>query len=157
MTLSSRRMSTYIYIYIYIYSTILAFSYENLIFFSLNKYHDIHIHNRISVRQWPRRPGFNPMSSHTFGVLGYFGPYCWLLMSDSVSFLLPHLNLLGVFLSVKTQKEENEERKEVERKDIFSISTLFHLGVSRGFSVARNVLLAYLRTVVSPKSGIEIY
>ena len=47
---------------------------------------------------------------------------CWLLISDSVSFFLYHLNSLIVFLSVKAAKKEKERRKE-EREDIFSIST----------------------------------
>ena len=39
---------------------------------------------------------------------GYFGG-CWLLISDSVSFLLPHLNLQGIFLSVKAAKEKQKK------------------------------------------------
>ena len=80
---------------------------------------------------------------------------CWLLISDSVSLFLPNLISFGVFLFVKAAKEEKGGK--AEREDIFSISTLFHLGFSHGYSVVRNLVLNYLRTAVSPKSGVEIY
>ena len=47
---------------------------------------------------------------------------CWLLISDSVSFFLLHLN------SLASIKAANEEKEEAERGDIFLISTLFCLG-----------------------------
>ena len=56
---------------------------------------------------------------------------------------------------MKAAKEEKERR--LEREDIFSISTLFHLEFFHSYSVVRSVSLNYLRTVISPKSAIEIY
>ena len=66
-----------------------------------------------------------------FWGFGMTRPKDWLLISDSVSFFLTHLNSRGVFLSVKLQRKEKEGRKKT-RKDVFSILTSFHLGFSHG-------------------------
>ena len=69
-------------------------------------------------------------------------------------FFLPHLICWVSCLWMLQRKNKEGRRRE---KDFFSISTLFYLGFSHRYSVARNVILNYLRTVVSPKSGSEMY
>ena len=58
---------------------------------------------------------------------------------------------------MKAAKELLKKRRKEEREDIFLIPTLFHLELLHGYSVAKNDFLDYLRIVISPKSGIEIY
>ena len=58
-------------------------------------------------------------------------------------FFLPHLNLL----SVKAAKEE----KEGDEYGRYLLDLNFIFGFLHGYSVARNVFLDYLSTVVSPK------
>ena len=79
--------------------------------------------------------------------------HCWLLISNSIS--SSYLILIHWHLLVCEGCKGITEKKE--REDIVSISTLFYLGFLHGNSIAKNVFLNYLRTAISPKSGIEIY
>ena len=75
----------------------------------------------------PQKPGEGAeriksrrMSCDHYGVLEYFSHCCWLLIPDTFSFFLPHLNSLASLLSVKAAKELLvKRRKEVKIPFIF--------------------------------------
>ena len=102
--------------------------------------------------------------TNVYGVTGYFRSLLVirLLVIDIWlrSFLLNLILIrrrIVIYEGWKGITVEKKKKRKDEREDIFSISTLFHLGFSHGYSVTRNVSLDYLRIVVSPKSGVEIY
>ena len=87
-----------------------------------------------------------------FFFVGYFG--FWFLIVDSVAFFLPHLNSLT---SCLRRPQRKKKRIKSGRRDIFFNFNFISFGFSYGYTVARNVFLDYLSTVVSLEQGVEIH
>ena len=79
---------------------------------------------------------------------------CCLLISDSINFFSPHLNSLGSSCLWRLQKKKKE--RSWERRYLLNFNFIL-FGVLHIYSVVKNVFQDYLRTVISPKSSVEIH